>query len=81
MLSNDDRDRSARQGKCALNRRRVLFGGTALAAASAFAARVPMQVAQAQQPAAARSQPNILFMLADNLGYGVPSCYNGGILA
>jgi hypothetical protein len=26
------------------------------------------------------SKPNILFMLTDNLGYGVPSCYNGGIL-
>jgi len=25
-------------------------------------------------------KPNILFMLVDNVGYGVPSCYNGGIL-
>ena len=29
---------------------------------------------------AQEAKPNILFMLADNLGYGVPSCYNGGIL-
>jgi arylsulfatase A-like enzyme len=26
------------------------------------------------------TKPNILFILADNVGYGVPSCYNGGIL-
>lgn len=25
-------------------------------------------------------RPNILLMLADNLGFGVPSCYNGGVL-
>jgi len=24
--------------------------------------------------------PNIVFILADNVGYGVLSCYNGGIL-
>jgi len=29
---------------------------------------------------ASTNKPNILFILADNLGYGVPSCYNGGIL-
>jgi hypothetical protein len=35
--------------------------------------------AQAQsKPAAGKA--NISFLLADNLGYGVPSCYNGGIL-
>lgn len=30
--------------------------------------------------AQAQQKPNILFMLSDNVGYGVPSCYNGGIL-
>lgn len=28
----------------------------------------------------AQQKPNILFLLADNVGYGVPSCYNGGVL-
>jgi arylsulfatase A-like enzyme len=32
-------------------------------------------------PGLAQDQrPNILFILADNVGYGVPSFYNGGIL-
>ena len=58
------------------DRRSILLGGTALAAASALSTAVTTQVARAQQPA----QTSILFMLADNVGYGVPSCYNGGIL-
>jgi arylsulfatase len=28
----------------------------------------------------AQQKPNILFLLSDNVGYGVPSCYNGGVL-
>ena len=31
-------------------------------------------------PPANGKKPNIVFILADNLGYGVPSSYNGGIL-
>lgn len=31
-------------------------------------------------PRAATRKPNIVFILADNLGYGEPGCYGGGIL-
>jgi len=34
----------------------------------------------ATKPAPATQRPNILFILVDNLGYGVPSRYNSGIL-
>ena len=37
------------------------------------------QPTQAQQRPAAQSRPNIVFMLADNVGYGVLSSYNSGI--
>ena len=45
----------------------------------------PQQVAlRADDPPAAKSpagsKPNIVFILADNLGYGEPGCYGGGIL-
>jgi len=62
-----------------LNRRSILLGGTTLATASALGASAPMQLAQAQEPST-QSKPNILFILGDNVGYGVPSSYNGGIL-
>jgi arylsulfatase A-like enzyme len=36
---------------------------------------------QAKQPASVSSdKPNIVFMMADNLGYGEVGCYGGGIL-
>ena len=61
-----------------LNRRGILLGGTTLAAVSAFGARASVQVAQAQQPPPPQSKPNILFILADNLGYGELGVYGGG---
>jgi arylsulfatase A-like enzyme len=62
-----------------LNRRSLLLGGATLATAATVGVRSSIQIAQAQQqPAPAR--PNILFILADNVGYGVLSSYNGGIL-
>jgi hypothetical protein len=64
----------------ALNRRSLLLGGATLAAASTFSSGASMQVARAQQQEAVQSRPNILFILADNVGYGVLSSYNGGIL-
>jgi arylsulfatase A-like enzyme len=50
-----------------------------LAAASGLSGVVPLHAAQVQPRLAAPSRPNILFMLSDNVGYGVLSSYNGGI--
>jgi arylsulfatase A-like enzyme len=76
VANGSGRNRSGPSGDHLPDRRRVLLGGTALAAVSALSTAATTHVARAQQSA----QPNILFMLADNVGYGVPSCYNGGIL-
>jgi len=76
--ANGNGSRDGTQGNCALDRRRILFGGSVLAT-SVLGTTAPMRFAQSQQARPGRP-PNILFMLADNLGYGVPSCYNGGIL-
>ena len=57
-----------------LDRRRFLLGCTTLAAGMGGVS--PVNAAQAQQPPTAQSRPNILFMLGDNVGYGVLSSYN-----
>src|SRR5579863_8110729 len=66
-------------GNLSLNRRNILLGSTTIAAASALATSVATEVAQAQA-AQPTGKPNILFILMDNLGYGEPGCYGGGIL-
>jgi arylsulfatase len=65
----------------AFNRRSILLGSTTLAAASTFSTGASIQVAQAQQPPPPNTahSPNILFILMDNLGYGEPGVYGGGI--
>jgi len=60
----------------AVDRRAILLGTTALAAASAAGGVVRTESAQAQTAPARK--PNILFMLVDNLGYGELGCYGGG---
>jgi len=71
------------KGQRQVSRRDLLGYGFSFAAMSAFGGHsfsALAQVDQSDEPTQPASKPNILFMLADNLGYGVPSCYNGGIL-
>jgi len=69
-----------------VNRRKVLLGGTTLAAATAIASKGSSQTAQAQQrtaqvqPAASGRKPNILFIMGDDIGWFNVSAYNMGIM-
>ena len=69
-----------------VNRRKVLLGGTTLAAATAVASKGSSQTAQAQQrtaqvqPAASGRKPNILFIMGDDIGWFNVSAYNMGIM-
>src|ERR1700744_3032680 len=67
-----------------LDRRKVLLGTTALAAASAIVAGEPVRVAQAQaQQAAAPSgaKPNILVIMGDDVGWFNIGAYHQGIMS
>lgn len=48
-----------------------------LVAMVAFASSGAADAAAAPNPTARK--PNIVFILADNLGYGEPGCYGGGV--
>jgi arylsulfatase len=69
----------------AVSRRDILRYGVSLGAVSALGGAGNSALAQVSNVIApakpqTSSKPNIVFILADNLGYGVPACYNGGIL-
>src|SRR5262245_22548501 len=66
-----------------LDRRRILFGGTTLAAASALSAAAPVWMAQAQQPVPAQQPgrlPNVLAIMADDIGVSNVSAYHRGMM-
>jgi arylsulfatase len=67
----------------ALDRRKILLGSTTLAAASAMATGLPTLLAQSQaqaQPAPGQ-RPNIVFVMADDIGWFNLSAYHQGIMA
>ena len=74
--------------KTKVSRRKILLGGTTLAAASALTSASSAQTAQAQQrptqaqqPAAPSGRkPNILMIMADDIGWFNISIYNHGIM-
>jgi arylsulfatase len=57
-----------------MKRKLYLFLAALAAITSAIAATRPAT------PSAAAKKPNIVFILTDNLGYGEPGCYGGGVL-
>jgi arylsulfatase len=64
-----------------LNRRNVLLGGTTFTAAAAFGASALTEVAQAQaQPTPSGRKPNILMIMADDIGWFNVSAYNHGVM-
>jgi arylsulfatase len=66
-----------------LDRRRILFGGTTLVAASALSASAPVRMAQAQQPVSAQPPgrlPNVLAIMADDIGVFNVSAYHRGMM-
>jgi arylsulfatase A-like enzyme len=83
---NNQKDRSAAKIAAqtevrTVNRRSVLLGGTALAAASTLSAGAPITLPQAQQlPAPSGRKPNILMIMADDIGWFNVSAYNHGIM-
>ncbi|QOZ12390.1 arylsulfatase [Bradyrhizobium sp. CCBAU 51765] len=81
MSTEKDGDKSNTKAS-ALDRRRILLGGTALAATSALVAgaRVEVTQAQAQQPAPAGQRPNILVIWGDDVGVANISAYTFGLM-
>ena len=64
------------------NRRGVLLGGSSVVAASLLAQSAQAQTTAPAQPIAsgAQGKPNVVFILADNVGYGDLGPYGGGEL-
>jgi len=82
--ANNDRieDQPAKEGnRPNVNRRKILLAGSTFAAASAIASGSRVQVAQAQQPAAAPGgKPNILVIFGDDIGQTNISAYAFGVV-
>jgi arylsulfatase len=84
-MSNDTSDKTLQKKPqySPLSRRNMLLTGTSILAAAGLQSAAPIATAQAQQPApaaGARSPPNILVIMADDVGYWNISAYNQGMM-
>jgi arylsulfatase A-like enzyme len=78
---NEDHRAQNQTDDAVLDRRSILLGGTALAAASVLGTAVTTGTAQAQQPTAPSGRkPNILVIFGDDIGYWNVSAYNRGMM-
>ena len=78
-----DKDLQGKRQFSCFSRRNMLLTGTSLLAAAGIQSTTPIPAAQAQQPApaaAAGSPPNILVIMADDIGYWNLSAYNLGMM-
>jgi alkaline phosphatase len=80
-MSGQNRENNAKVGNRALNRRKMLLGGTTFAAA-ALKLRNGIQTAQAQQqsaPSPSGKKQNILVIFGDDIGQSNISAYTFGL--
>src|SRR6201986_550965 len=75
-----EEDNRPKRGNRLLDRRNLLLGGTALAAASALHSATSIQTAQAQQTAG-QKPPNILVIMGDDVGWFNIGAYHRGIMS
>jgi len=83
-MDRNDRAAGSSAGEEAhVSRRELLRRGVSLAAASALGGSVSPTLERIEQSIVplqqAAPKPNIVFLLMDNLGYGEPGCYGGGL--
>ena len=74
----DDAHRN-KAAETSLSRRNILLAGSALATAATLGASA-VQTARAQQPAPSGRKPNILMIMADDIGWFNVSAYNLGVM-
>jgi len=79
-MENDPSETKTGKKDGAVNRRNILLGGTALAAASALAAAAPLETARAQQSSPS-GRPNILVIMGDDIGWFNVGAYHRGIMS
>src|SRR5262245_45536813 len=85
QASDQNRPSDSNLPHSTFNRRNALLGSTALAAVFAAGASARMEIAQAQQqrgqpPLASGRKPNILMIMADDIGWFNVSLYNLGMM-
>jgi arylsulfatase A-like enzyme len=82
MKEQDNSKAGAADTVTAVDRRNLLFGSSALAAASALASLPGDAAAQAQQQNAASGElPNIVFIMGDDIGWFNIGAYHRGMMA